>query len=599
MSEKPYLFEVSWEVANKVGGIYTVLESKSALVKEEYGDHYFFVGPYLPGKSDSQFIPKPMPTFLANAQKDLAPEGIQFHYGTWLLDSEPQVILVEFMHELNNIGQFKSELWNTYWVDSLFSAYDFDEPVAFSWAVGKLLESIKRVGLKKDKVIVHAHEWLTGAVVLYLKHTGLDFSTIFTTHATFLGRCLASSGINFYADINSIDADAKAAEIGIMAKHSLEKATAIHVDVLTTVSEITGKEAEAFYGRKPDVILPNGLNMTSFPGAQDITVHHRDYRKFLRMFTQYYFFPHYTFDLENTLYYFILGRYEMRCKGIDLFIDALADLNQKLKAKKSDKTIVALFCIPAGSSGVKDQLIESKSIHQSIRQTVHHHQDDIFERIVRAYLGEHEFDLEWLLSKDFIDKAVANQRRFKRMGRPPLVTHDLFNEDGDEIINMFKRKGLLNAEEDKVKVVFYPTYLSGGDGLLNLQFYNVMAGSHFGVFPSFYEPWGYTPLEAGALGVASVTTDLSGYGLALKEAGLVKKKLPGTYVISRSAFDYDSEKEELLRILYEYSTLDGNERMELRLNANTQARNYDWKILVKYYFEAHRLALAKSKVNVA
>ncbi|MEW5707195.1 MAG: glycogen/starch synthase [Actinomycetota bacterium] len=598
MGSKPYLFEVSWEVANKVGGIYTVIESKSALVKEEYGDHYFLVGPYFAGKSDSQFVEKPLPSFLVKAQKDLAPEGVKFHYGAWLLDSEPQVLLIEFDNELASIAKFKTELWERYGVDSLFSGHDFDEPVAFSWAVGKLLESIKRFGLKKENVIVHVHEWLAGGTILYLNSTDLEFSTVFTTHATFLGRCLASSGINFYADIESINADEKAREIGIIAKHSLEKATALNVDVLTTVSGITGKEAEAFYGRKPDVLLPNGLNMAAFPDVQDITVLHRQYRKLLREFVQYYFFPHYSFNLEKTIFYFILGRYEVRCKGIDLFIDALAELNEKLKAKDSDKTIIAFFFIPTWTSGVKNQLIESKSVYQHLRQNINHNMDAIYDRIVRAYAGEHEFDIEWILGKDFLDKAFALQRRFKKPGNPPLVTHDLADERSDEILSMFRQKGLLNAKDDKVKVIFYPTYLSGGDGLLNMQFYNVMAGSHLGVFPSFYEPWGYTPLEAGALGVASITTDLSGYGLALKEIGL-KKKLPGTYVIDRSTFDYEREKQDLLAILYEYTTLESDERMELRLNANMLAKNFDWKLLVKNYFEAYEVARLKSKVNVA
>jgi len=598
MSDKPYLFEVSWEVANKVGGIYTVLESKSALIKDEYGDNYFLVGPYLAGKSESQFIEKPLPSFLSKAQKDLADKGVAFHYGTWLIDSEPQVILVEFENEFNNLAEFKAELWDRHGVDSLFAGYDYDEPVAFSLAVGKLIESIKGTGLKKDQVIVHAHEWLTGGVILYLNGTGLDFSTVFTTHATFLGRCLASSGINFYAEINSFDADARASEIGIVSKHSLEKATALTADVLTTVSGITGTEAEAFYGRKPDVILPNGLNMTMFPKVEDITELHREYRKYLRKFVQYYFFPYYSFDIEKTLFYFILGRYEMRCKGIDLFIDALAELNQKLKAKQSDKTVVALFCIPAGNSGVKSDLIDSKAVYQSISQIISYNMDNVYDRLLRAYVGEHEFDLEWILGKEFLDKAAQNRRRFKKSGNPPLVTHELWSEEYDEILNMFKMKGLTNNENDKVKVVFYPTYLSGGDGLLNLQFYNVMAGAHLGVFPSFYEPWGYTPLEAGALGVASVTTDLSGYGLALKELGL-KKKLPGTYVINRSEFNYEKEREDLFSILYEYATLDNDERMKLRLNANTQAKNYDWKLLVKHYFEAHELAQSKRRACIA
>ncbi|KKR27935.1 MAG: Glycogen phosphorylase, partial [candidate division CPR2 bacterium GW2011_GWD1_39_7] len=242
--KKPFVFEVSWEVCNKVGGIHTVLESKAEYIKAQYGEGYFLVGPYLGQSSEIVFEAKEMPDFLKSIVKELENLGIRLFYGTWLIDAEPQVILVDFTGETANINQTKTKLWDWYQVDSLNSDFEFDEPVAWSFAVGKMIEALKKGPLAKEEIVLQCHEWMAGAPILYLKKQDVKISSIFTTHATFMGRVLASKGVDFYKSLNEIDAESKAYEFGIYAKFLLEKAIALNATVLTTVSDITASEAK-------------------------------------------------------------------------------------------------------------------------------------------------------------------------------------------------------------------------------------------------------------------------------------------------------------------------------------------------------------------
>ncbi|HEY3374799.1 MAG TPA: glycosyltransferase [Candidatus Aquicultor sp.] len=602
MRARPFLFEVSWEIANKVSDLYTILASKSALIKEEYNDYYFLIGPYFADVSESRFIRRQPPEFLQRARNDLAAEGLRFHYGTWLLDSEPQVILIEFTNELAQLAQFKTWLWDTHRVDSLFAGSDFEEPLAFSWAAGKLIESIRHMGVKRECIIVHAHEWAAGAALLYAQAAGLDCSTVFTVHTTGVGRSLALAGATFGENIDSIDEGWVAADPGVTGRHTLEKAVALNADVFTTTSEVTTKEAGAFYGRKPDVVLPNGLDLMEFPRMQEIDNAHHKNRTKLDEFVQYYFFPRYSFDLDKTLFFITAGRYAFHEKGIDLLIDALSALNQRLKEEDSDTTIVAMLFMPAANSGVSDQVIENKFRHQQIMQIIGKEAEKVLNRIARAYGGEHAFDSEWILGKEFLEQVPVNQRRLKRGGNPPLVTHDLPDADRDAILSAFKQKELLNAAGDRVKVVFYPAQLSGGDGLLDMQLFDVMAGADLGVFPSLYEPWDYAQLEAGALGLPLITSDLSGYGRALKRIGAdngANKKLSGTNVMNRDASNYEVQLKELSSILYRHAMLEDAERLQLRLHAQTLAKNFDWRLLMKYYFQAYAFAVGGTKLGAA
>ncbi|OIP23961.1 hypothetical protein AUK11_04245 [bacterium CG2_30_37_16] len=594
-ASEPYVFEASWEVCNKVGGIHTVLESKAELIKAQYGDGYFLVGPYLSGISENQFEEGKTPAHLEKVEKQLAAEGIKLHFGYWLIDANPQAILIEFTVEMAYINKTKSELWDWYNVDSLGAGFDFDEPVAWSWAVGKLILAVRKE-LSGRQILLQCHEWMAGAAILYLERMTSGVSTIFTTHATFLGRSMTYNNIDFYKNIKAIDANQMAKQLGIVPKHSMEKAITLNCTVATTVSDITAMEMEHFYGRKPDIVLPNGLNFEKFPNTEEATFKHIEYKKILKEFLMCYFFPHYTFNLDKTLIYFLCGRYEVRAKGMDLFIDALGDLNRKLKSENHDKTIVAFFAVPGATKGIKPDLVQSKGIYANIKQLLDWEMPNVYNRLLRAAAGEFEISGQSIFKKDLREKANYKLKAFKRRGNPSVCSHSLQFEN-DQILSKFADQKLLNLPEDRVKVVLLPVYLDGTDGLLNINIYDFMSGCHLGVLPSAYEPWGYTPLEAGAMSVASITTDLSGFGLAVDNLGS-RKKFPGIYVLSKTKFNYSKEIKDLSGLLYKYSNFDKDERMISRIHSNQLARNFDWKVLVRNYFDAHELALKNTKIKV-
>ncbi len=588
-----FFFEVSWEVCNKVGGIYTVVKSKILPMKKFYGDKYFAIGPYFMDKAAGQFQELLPPTQLKNIFEKLKSEGIYCHFGTWLVPGDPKTILIDYSEFSKNTNDIKKKLWEEYKIDSLNTEYhDFDEPVVWSFAVGRLLEEIAALG--DGSLVAQFHEWLSGGALLHLKMQNSKIAKVFTTHATILGRTLSGRNGDLYSEINDMDPKKKAYELGIGSKHQMESACAQNADVFTTVSEITAIEAEALLDRKPEVLLPNGLDMEKFPTLEKATLRHRIFREKIRQFIMYYFFPYYKFDLEKTLIFFIAGRYEFHDKGIDIFIKALANLNERLKKENSNKTIVSFFWIPAGFRGIRHEILENKTIFKDIKDYTDDSKKEIIERLLYGLISQKSLTPRFLLGEETVQEINKGIIRLnKYTGKtPPLSTHYLNNEDQDAIMQSFKKFGLTNKKEDKVKVVFYPLYLNGADRLLDLTYYESMTGSHLGVFPSYYEPWGYTPLEAGALGVASVTTDCAGFGRYLLEKAAVTR-YPGIHVLKRLNESDDKVTDELTNILYDYSTITKHERIEHKIRAKRLASLADWKILVENYIKAHNLALEK------
>ncbi len=587
MPEPGFVFEVSWEVCNKVGGIYTVVRSKAGQMIERYKDSYFAIGPYFVKKLSGEFQEKPAPEFLKDHFDELRKEGIDCHYGTWLIEGEPNAILIDFVGFTKNTNEIKRELWDLYKVDSLNTNYfDFDEPVVWSYAAGKVIEKISR----KQRAVAHFHEWLSGAGLLYLKSRKASAATVFTTHATVLGRSMASANIDLYSVFGKIDPDQEAYKFGIHFKHQVEKNAAKESDVFTTVSEITGMEAEKLLGRKPEIILPNGLNIEKFPTFDEAAMKHSHFKWRIKEFLMFYFFPYYTFDLEETLIYFIIGRYEFKDKGIDIFIRSLAKLNQKLKQDKSPKTIVAFFFIPGNIRAIKPDLLESRTYYEDIRESVDDAMYKLKERVICLSLSQKKITDEDLLGKDLMFEMKRKMSRIFRKGLPSLCTHDLFDEQADPILNSLKQERLENKPDDKVKVVFYPIYLTGADRLLDLNYYESIEGGHLGIFPSFYEPWGYTPLEAGALGISSVTTDLAGFGKFI-EKETQKKRDKGIFVIKRMGRSDDEAVEQLTAVMHNYSKMTKEERIRNKIEAKHLASHADWKNFARNYFDAHSLAM--------
>jgi glycogen synthase len=585
------LFEVSYEVCNRVGGIYRVLESKADKMIYHYDDRYFLIGPYYRDKARGEFKEEAPPTEFKKVFQRLEDDGLRFHYGRWLVKGKPRTILIDFSDYFYKVDEIKKELWENFGVDSLHAGYDFNEPVCWSYATGRLIRELSSE-FKNEKIVSHFHEWLSGAGLLYLKSKKTSVKTIFTTHATSLGRTLAFHSINFYKLLNNIKPEEEARKYNVYQKHSIEKSSAKEADVFTTVSEITGIEAEKFLERKPDIILPNGLDIEKFLSFEDIVVKHRLQRKRLRSFVASYFFPYYTFDLEDTLFYFIIGRNELRAKGIDVFIESLGKLNKKMREEKSSRTIVSFLFIPADVRGINPSLLENVEYFRDIQESFEGAFSDIEERMLYNILREEKLSKENLISEDYLLDIEKKLHRMKRTGEEPsLSTHHL-NSLHDEIINHLKTAGLLNREEDRVKVIYYPIYLTGHDGLSNLSYEEALEACHMGVFPSFYEPWGYTPLEAAALGVSSVTTDLAGFGrfcASLKK----KKERPGIYVLKREKHEDEIVVEDLYNFLYEFTKTSRRERVENKIEARKIASQADWQSFVLNYIKAHNKALEK------
>jgi glycogen(starch) synthase len=588
-AEGDYLFEASWEVCNKVGGINTVLISKAALMRYYY-KNYFLIGPFFKNAFDTEMIQSTPPKEVSDTFEELKKSGILCYYGKWQVKGEPNVILLDFMALLPRKNEIKGLLWEKFRIDSLHASWDFEEPLLWAWAVGMLLEILSRK-LHSDKIVAQFHEWLAGFGLLYLKLNAAKVKTVFTTHATMLGRSIAGEGRDLYNLLGKFDPETEARNVGILDKFTAERACAREASVFTTVSAITGIEAEHILGRKPDVLVLNGLDIEKFPTIEETSIKHVTNLEMIKEFITYYFFPHYTFELEHTLIFFIIGRYEFKNKGIDVTIRALGELNRRLQAENSNKTVCVFFWIPNKTYGLKKELLENKNIYKQIKQYVDFRSKDILKTIVEGVISQDEYVKEKIFTNEFLLDMKKEMLAFRRFGNPLIVTHYINNEDADSIKWTLLECGLDNKPNDRVKVILYPTYLDGNDGLLNLSYYDAMSGCHLGLFPSYYEPWGYTPLEAAAMGVSSVTSDLTGFGSFIKSK--VNSVRPGIFIIERFQKKDEEVIADLEKVMYEYILLDHVERVENKLNAKTVSSFADWKHLVKNYIIAHNLALQR------
>ncbi|MFH1649045.1 MAG: glycogen/starch synthase [Candidatus Woesearchaeota archaeon] len=587
LAKAKHCFEVSWEVCNKVGGISTVLTSKASQMREAY-KHYILIGPYFKDKAELEIMHAQEPDFIKSAFAELSNYGIQCYYGTWQIKGEPPVILIDFQKYRQHTDEIKKQMWDNFQVDSLQGGSDYDEPLVWAFCAGLLLDSLTK---KLDgPSVVQAHEWLSGAAILHLKAQNNPAGTVFTTHATMLGRALAGSGAALYDDLAKYDPMWEAGTHGVMAKHTMEKAAAQNADVFTTVSEITGLEAEHLLGRKPDVLLPNGLDMDKFPTIEETSLKHVQARAKIREFLTYQFFPYYTFDMEHTLHFFILGRYEYHNKGIDVLLRSLSLLNNRLKNEKSDRTIAVFFFIMRPHKGIKLELYENKNHYRHIKGFVESNSQEILRRLVYDFVSGATDPPSSIFTKDFLRAINRDIHTFKREGNPLVCTHNLENEYQDDIVKNCYSSGLDNKEDDKVKVIFYPTMLDGSDGLIDLPLYDAIAGCHLGLFPSYYEPWGYTPLEGAAMGVPSVTTDLSGFGKFI-EPYVDKER--GIYVLKMHGVPFEETANKFAELMYNFAAKDHSERVELKIAAKTLSQLCDWQHFIKFYVKAHNMAVEK------
>ena len=545
-----YIFESSWEVCNKVGEIYTVLSSRAKTLQEEMKDRIIFVGPDFWKENESPYF-REEKALLAEWQWEAKEQGLKIRVGRWTVPGEPIAVLVDFNPYFEQKNEIYGWLWENYGVDSLHAYGDYDEASMFSYAAALVVESLYRFISEKGnvslKAIYHANEWMCGLGALYIHHNLPQMGTIFTTHATSIGRSIAGNQKPLYDYLFAYNGDQMAEELNMQSKHSIEKQTAMFVDCFTTVSDITANECKELLDKPVDVVLPNGFDNSFVPKAQVFARKRRAARRRL-------------LDVANallgeqldddTLIVSTSGRYEFRNKGIDVFVEAM---NRLLRDKDLKKKVVAFIEVP-------------------------------------GWVGEPRKDLQERLNANS-QKLTANSPL-----EVPQVTHWLHNMSHDNVLGMMKYYDMHNQKEDKVKVIFLPCYLDGNDGIVNMTYYDVVLGNDLCIYPSYYEPWGYTPLEAVAFKVPCITTDLAGFGLwANKEFGHNGTLWDGVKVIHRTDYNYSEVADTIKDTVAAFSNMTKKEVDECRKHADALSKKALWSEFIKYYHEAYDIALHKAQ----
>ena len=542
-----YIFESSWEVCNKVGGIYTVLSTRAKTLQTKMHDHIIFIGPDCWGKQRSPYFQEDASLF-TDWKIQAKKEGLVLKIGRWSVPGNPVAILVDCTQYYAQKNELYTQLWEDFQdfqVDSLHAYGDYDEASMFSYGAAKVVESFYHFYLGSQyKVIYHGNEWMTGLGLLYIRKYLPEVATLFTTHATSIGRSIAGNNKPLYDYLFAYNGDQMAGELNMQSKHSIEKQTAFHVDCFTTVSDITARECKELLDKPVDVVLPNGFENDFVPRGEEFTRKRKIARK--RAFAIANALLGQDFD-DDTLIVSTSGRYEFRNKGVDVYIEAM---NRLLRDDKLKRPVLAFIEVP-------------------------------------GWVGEPRKDLQ---------ERLASGKHFETPLEVPQITHWLHNMSHDQVLGMLKYLDMQNRREDRVKLIFLPCYLTGDDGIVNLSYYDIVLGNDLCIYPSYYEPWGYTPLEAIAFHVPCITTDLSGFGLWVnKELGHSGEIEDGVKVIHRTDYNYSEVADNIKDTVAAFSAFSPEEVKRSRMNAERLSRKALWSNFIKYYEDAYDIALKKAE----
>jgi glycogen(starch) synthase len=592
---KSVLVEVAWEVCNQVGGIYTVIRSKAPAMSEYVNGPFCMIGPYM-SKSIQPELESldDVQDIFGLAAANLRKRGYDVHYAEWLITGKPRVVLLNpNVIEDKALSVIKYLLWKNHGVSTPDNHKLVNQVVAFGYLTKLFIDELVKLGGKNQPVIAHFHEWMAGLPILDIRREKMPVRTVFTTHATQLGRHLAINSPLFYAHLPFFNREVEARKFGIVTEEAIEFHCAQNCDVFTTVSDVTARECKHLLKRKPDVIVPNGLNVERFEALHEFQNLHAEYKKEIHEFVMGHFFHSYTFDLDKTIYMFTSGRYEYRNKGFDLTLEALWRLNEKLKAEQADVTVVMFFVTKREFYSIKPEVLQSRAMLEEIRETCATIEREVGKSLFQASTTRQDNRLPNLT--DFVsDYWKLRYRRtvqsWKSSKLPMVITHKLVNEEGDEILQYLVRHNLLNRPEDKVKIVYHPDFITSTSPLFGMDYGQFVRGCHLGVFPSYYEPWGYTPLECMASGVPSVTSDLSGFGDYLTR-NFPDYEKNGIYVIERGRRTFDWSARQLSGTLYRFLTQTRRDRIMQRNNVENYATAFDWKNLISYYQQAYDQAI--------
>ena len=534
------LFEVSWEVCNKVGGIHTVISTKAQTALRKFGDRYILIGPDLSHEGVNPEFEEDASRLKAWRQ-NLYGEGIRIRVGRWKIQGSPTVILVDFTSLIPRKDEILGKLWEDYHVDSISGQWDYIEPVLFGYAAGTVIASyVSNFCPATEKIAAHFHEWMTAAGGLCLRRRSPYVATLFTTHATVMGRCIAGNGMALYNDLTRLNADELARRFNVVAKHSLEKTAAANHDAFLTVSDITANECKYLLGREPDGVTPNGFENGFVWTGDEYDTRRTEARKAMIAVAEACQNRRFA---SEPLIVGTSGRYEFRNKGLDIFIESLKKL---AAAEGLDREVLAFVTVPAGNLGPRADL--------------------------QAHLADP--------SKP-VDESQC-----------PYTTHYLENLAGDPIANALNGSAL-TAKDSKVSVIFVPSYLNGADGIFNKSYYELLTGMDVTVFPSYYEPWGYTPLESAAFSVPTLTTTLAGFGLWVEK----QAEHAGAEVIRRDDYNAEEAEQAIADALLRFSRLDEEQLRKVRRSAREISETARWEHLFAAYEQAYSEALESAEMR--
>lgn len=538
-----YIFESSWEVCNKVGGIYTVLSTRAKTLQNRLKDKIIFIGPDII-KDENPYFTEDNKLFSDwNAQTKK--EGLVLKIGRWNIPGNPIAILVNFNQFYKDKNDIYTWTWEHFQVDSLHAYGDYDEASMFSFAAAKVVESFYDFYLdESQKVIYHGNEWMTGLGLLYLSYKKPQIATIFTTHATSIGRSIAGNNKPLYDYLFAYNGDQMSYELNMQSKHSIEKQTAKYTDCFTTVSEITANECKELLDKPVDFILPNGFENDFVPKGAEFNKKRKIAREHILNVANALLGT----DLDdNTLIVSTSGRYEFRNKGVDVYIEAM---NRLQRDNRLNKTILAFIDVP-------------------------------------GWVGEPREDLK---------ERLESGKKYDTPLSVPMITHWLHNMSQDNVLGMLKYLDMQNRKDDKVKLIFLPCYLNGTDGIFNMKYYDLVLGNDLCIYPSYYEPWGYTPLEAIAFKVPCITSDLAGFGLwANSEFGRYGEISDGVKVIHRTDYNYSEVADKIKDTVAEFSNMTDTEIKKARSNAEKLSKKALWSNFIKYYYQAYDFALKRAE----
>lgn len=599
-TENRYTFEVAWEAANKVGGIYTVIRSKAFVSTEELGDQYCLLGPYKEecARQEVEECDFPNNSALNWTVKALRNFGYKIVCGRWLVDGNPQIILFDIGSGSWKLDEFRNEMWEKSGIGIPHLDIECNDAIILGYMIAHFLGEFKSQAeihsrencMSEPKIVAHFHEWQAGVGLIALRTRCVDIATVFTTHATLLGRYLCAGNTDFYNNLDKFSVDEEAGKRQIYHRYCLERGAANLAHVFTTVSEITGLEAEHLLKRKPDFITPNGLNVKKFSALHEFQNLHAKSKERIHEFTRGHFYGHFDFDLEKTLYFFIAGRYEFSNKGADIFIESLARLNHYLKSSLSDVTVVAFLIFPAKTNNFNVESLRGHALTKQLRDTIQQVQQEVGKRMYETCLVGRLPESKDLLTKNDVVKIKRCLYSLQRQGLPPVTTHNIVDDWNDPVLNSVRRCQMFNTVHDRVKIVFHPEFLNSTNPLFGLEYEEFVRGCHLGVFPSYYEPWGYTPAECTVMGIPSITTNLSGFGCFMQEH-IADPKSYGIYIVDRRFIGLDQTVDQLARYMFDFAKLNRRQRIIQRNRTERLSDLLDWRTLGIYYRQARVKAL--------